>query len=446
MNILHYTLGLPPYRTGGLTKYSVDLMREQVKDGDSVFLLWPGKIRLAVKETSIKKRASFEGIKSYELINPLPVSLINGINNTAVYTKPCDINVYKDFIVKIKPDIVHIHTLMGIHREFFDACRDLGVKTVFTSHDYFGLCPMVSLLYDSMPCDNDNGCEKCVRCNSYALSYKKLVVLQSPLYRYLKDSSLVKMLRRRFKNKASSNFLQPENIPANSSDADQYKRLREYYLYMLSSVDKIHFNSSNTKRIFSRFINTDNSEVISITHGDISNNKRYKSRGKRLRLAYLGPQLSYKGYNMLIDALDELSVSYEGQFELNIYMAPEDKRAYFNIHQPYAYSQLENVLESCDVVLCPSLWYETFGFTVLEALSYGVPVVITENVGAKDIVEDGKTGIVIKAEKKELVSALTDILNNSSLLTQMNRYIVENTDIKTMDDHAGEIKGFYGRV
>lgn len=31
MKILHYNLGLPPYRSGGLTKYSTDLMIEQSK-------------------------------------------------------------------------------------------------------------------------------------------------------------------------------------------------------------------------------------------------------------------------------------------------------------------------------------------------------------------------------------------------------------------------------
>ena len=42
MKILHYSLGFPPYRTGGLTKFNYDLMIEQVKEGNDVALLWPG--------------------------------------------------------------------------------------------------------------------------------------------------------------------------------------------------------------------------------------------------------------------------------------------------------------------------------------------------------------------------------------------------------------------
>ena len=42
MRILHYCLGFPPFRTGGMTKYCMDLMNEQNKAGHEVALLWPG--------------------------------------------------------------------------------------------------------------------------------------------------------------------------------------------------------------------------------------------------------------------------------------------------------------------------------------------------------------------------------------------------------------------
>ena len=32
MKILHYFLGFPPYRSGGLTKYAFDLMTAQVEE------------------------------------------------------------------------------------------------------------------------------------------------------------------------------------------------------------------------------------------------------------------------------------------------------------------------------------------------------------------------------------------------------------------------------
>ena len=79
MNILHYALGFPPYRTGGLTKYAIDLAREQVMEGHNVSLIWPGEIKLIGKKNKIRKRSLVLGINSFEIINPLPVSYDEGI-------------------------------------------------------------------------------------------------------------------------------------------------------------------------------------------------------------------------------------------------------------------------------------------------------------------------------------------------------------------------------
>ena len=53
MRILHYSLGLPPYRSGGLTKYCTDLMVEQAKSNDEIFLLFPGRMNF-IKKDNVK--------------------------------------------------------------------------------------------------------------------------------------------------------------------------------------------------------------------------------------------------------------------------------------------------------------------------------------------------------------------------------------------------------
>ena len=71
---------------------------------------------------------------------------------------------------------------------------------------------------------------------------------------------------------------------------------------------------------------------------------------------------------------------------------------------------------SADLLVAPSIWYETFGFTVLEALSYGVPVIVSDHVGAKDIV--GQNGIIVKAGNVDQLkdAILTcDIIVNSQV-------------------------------
>ena len=56
MKILHYALGFPPYRTGGMTKFCMDLMGKQHKDGHQVAMMWPGQMGFIHKSVSVHDR------------------------------------------------------------------------------------------------------------------------------------------------------------------------------------------------------------------------------------------------------------------------------------------------------------------------------------------------------------------------------------------------------
>ncbi|MBR4016776.1 MAG: glycosyltransferase, partial [Oscillospiraceae bacterium] len=98
MNILHYFLGFPPYRSGGLTKYAFDVMSAQVDMGYRVSALWPGEIKLFGNTVRICRRKEISGIHSYELINPLPVALDEGVADPAAYMVPCKNEAYEEFL------------------------------------------------------------------------------------------------------------------------------------------------------------------------------------------------------------------------------------------------------------------------------------------------------------------------------------------------------------
>ena len=70
---------------------------------------------------------------------------------------------------------------------------------------------------------------------------------------------------------------------------------------------------------------------------------------------------------------------------------------------------LATVYDGMDVLIVPSIWKETFGFVVLEALSYGVPVIVSDNVGAKDIVKQYDERFVFTSAS-ELLALLNQIL------------------------------------
>lgn len=75
------------------------------------------------------------------------------------------------------------------------------------------------------------------------------------------------------------------------------------------------------------------------------------------------------------------------------------------------------------MLVAPSIWYETFGYTVLEALSYGVPVIVSEHVGAKDIIPDGCGVVIENIDAEKLWKVIREL--NVSALERMNQNILD---------------------
>ena len=62
---------------------------------------------------------------------------------------------------------------------------------------------------------------------------------------------------------------------------------------------------------------------------------------------------------------------------------------------PIPFSQLLAYYHACDLLIFPSS-SEGFGYPVLEAFSCGKPVLILDTFGVNELVEDGRTGLVVK--------------------------------------------------
>lgn len=438
MKILHYSLGFPPYRTGGLTKFCIDTMLEQKRIGNDVSLLWPGEIKLFKKNIAIKERQNYQGIKSWELINPLPISYDEGIADVNAFTAPCDKSVFYEFLNKVSPDVIHIHTLMGLYKEFISAARDLGIKTVFSVHDFFSICPKVTMYRRNRVCCCVNDYSECPNCNLTALSLKKIKILQSPLYRVLKDSSISQKLRKKHRDQYLSGEvgkrLESSSIP--KASILDYKRIRQYYGQIIEQINLVHYNSMTTKNIFECYFKPKDSRVITISHADIRDNRRKKKFGDTLQLTYLGPQGGGKGFFCLQAALNELWMERK-DFHLNVFFTPTEQSPYIKAHGKYTYKNLEMIFDKTDVLIVPSIWYETFGYTVLEALSFGVPVIASGNVGAKDIIPKRGGIIVDNITVHNLKEAIAGL--NRDMLNEMNREILLKADIKTIEEMTKEI-------
>lgn len=451
MKILHYALGTPPFRRGGMTQYCLDLMEQQIKSNNTVDLIWPGQIYSLSSKVRIKRHKNYLISNdifcgSIEIINPIPVPLMDGIRKPKHFLILKDIKYFDDFFDENSYDVLHVHSFMGLCEEMLVSAKNHGIKLIFTSHDYFPLCPRCTLFNNGSYCRSE-ACEKCVVCNKNGLSLIKIFMLQSNLYKIIKESIIIKKLRNSHNN--NMYIVSDESSDSDSVNPDsikQYKIMKKRNCEMLDLFDLIIFNSSGTKLVYqSQGYISKKSIVFPVNNKAICDNKIIRSySNNKVRFGFMAPLTTHKGYNFIRDASQKLWDEGYKNFEVH-YFCDSEKKPYNISHPPYKYEDLNLVMNMFDVAITPSASPETFGFTVLEAQSYGVPTIVSSLVGSKDLIVNGKNGMICEPTSLSLYDKMKKILDNPNILINMNEYIYENIEIMNMEQHSKKIMGLYER-
>lgn len=188
MRILHYSLGIFPHRAGGLNRYATDLIKEQRKEHD-VALLYPCGYRWWQKECYISKKKIQDGVTHYRLVNSLPIPLLHGIGNPEDFMgKPISLKSFEHCYNEFRPEVLHLHTLMGLPEAALFFFKEKGVRIVYTSHDYFGICPKVNLINEKGKMCEGPTQDRCTVCNASAPSTLYLRLRNCKLAFQLRDS------------------------------------------------------------------------------------------------------------------------------------------------------------------------------------------------------------------------------------------------------------------
>ncbi len=444
MHILHYTLGLPPERSGGLTKYATDLMVEQAKGDNAVSLLYPGYYTFWRKPTTrIRKKGIFNHVSTFEIVNPVPVPLLHGIKSPeSIYNPKYRLNAKQltKFFITVTPDVFHIHTFMGLPLELLRFLKERKVKIVYTTHDYFGLCAKVNFIdYNKELCNAPNA-EKCAKCNYNAPS-ELFIKLRNSGY-ILRHKNLIK------KGSPHPSLSKPVEIKTNEDAVKSFEKLINWYKDLFTYIDAFHFNSQITKEVFSKFLQVRYHSVISITHSNIKSQRTLKIYTNRLiRIGFIGSLEPYKGFYLLKKALISLMHKGINNWKLQAWGSSETgcdsdcaNIVYKGRFNP---EQLKQVLANIDFLVVPSIWFETFGFVTLEAISNGVPVLVSQNVGSKDIVKSIAAEFIVEPTVAGLERKIGNILSNPDILADYNRKIMEMPFSFDLKSHAEEIANFY---
>lgn len=460
MKILHYIPGFPPVRGGGLVKYALDLIEAESKKND-VVILAPGPIsHNPAKRTkvSIRYAGKWKGIPKYKIINPLPIPMANGIQDILWFTLPCDIRPYQQFLKNTKPDLIHLHTFMGVHSEFLKEAVHNRIPVVYTTHDYFGICPKTDLMYGLEPCPQPG--KHCAECSRYAFSPKRLILEQSDLYEFYRNSSLLVKLfqKKRFTNKflnirssqpiisSSEIKFDTQKLPEiNTKKQENYEYLLSYYISMFFLITRFHFNSNMARNVYEKFLGKLNGQVINISNKAVTDQRTIRTQCKCLRLGYLGGDSPYKGLRRLLSIINVLYDKGYNNLELHLYGCKEvNEYPFCKYHNSYN-NNLKEVFNSMDILAVPSIWEETFGMVVVEALSFAVPVIISEKVGAKDILDKSKKplGIIIPDSDQAWLDTLIKIYTNKEIIKHMNENICNAALDFRYEKHLNNILEFY---
>lgn len=434
MNILHITLGIPSKRSGGLISYSYSLAKEEQKLGNSVSILYPGERRLVSKRSHIKKDGVIDGITTYRLVNPNFVPVPLGVSKPSLVMKSIDGRIFAEFLDIVKPDIVHIHTLMGFPIEFFLEIDRRNIFSVFSTHDYYGLCPRASFMYKGVTSCQGMQAQRCFECNYFCKNSSfSQFVLQSRWYPLLKNNRLLKALKKR----KTTDSIQKTNeaCPAPSEkDLEGYKTLQQYFADIFKRIKVIHCNSSVTNSFFKR-LNAQCFTLNLTTDGIVDNrnvNKNFNE--KKLIVGYIGIASAHKGFQLMINVAKNLSQYRDIEFKFygDSFGIDKDLKNCVNCGT-FSHDRISEIMNQIDVLVIPSIWYETFGFVGLEAIANCVPVLVSNRAGIKDVFPYSDN--IFEPNVDCLSNRVIDIYNNREILIKLLN-IQKQIHIPTMREHT----------
>jgi lipopolysaccharide heptosyltransferase II len=152
------------------------------------------------------------------------------------------------------------------------------------------------------------------------------------------------------------------------------------------------------------------------------------------RIGVVGRITPIKGHAFFIQAIARVIRMFPRIKVLIVGDSPEDKPEYreslkalirkLDIEKYIEFlgsrHDMPRVMSELDILVLPSIGQEAFGRVIIEAGASGVPVVATRIGGAVDIIEDGKTGLLVKpGDIMEMVDSVIKLLKDRSLARRM---------------------------
>lgn len=158
-------------------------------------------------------------------------------------------------------------------------------------------------------------------------------------------------------------------------------------------------------------------------HVDLPNRTSEKSPGGPLRVLFAGALTQRKGLADLFAAMKMVDSNAIELVVMGSLLQPlqwyRDRFANFVYEPPRPHRDFLQLMQSCDVFVFPSI-VEGRALVQQEAMACGLPLIATQNAGAADLIEDGRTGFLVPIRSPEAVAEkISWCAANRSLISGM---------------------------
>ncbi len=402
MRILHILHQFMPEKIGGTELYTQTLARHQVQRGHHVAIFTPA----THPETAVTVENGVQ-VHRVRVRERSPAGVFR-----SNFRQPEIETAFGSVYHVTQPDLVHVQHLMGLP---INLVKQIDVPTVVTLHDYWYLCLNAQLLtnYDDSICDGPRNwvnCGQCALARARLPSVGLLGAGLAPLlgWRHTK-------LRQVLDNAAA--LIAPTRFT------------RDIYAQMGLSAEQIQVVAHGIK-------------LPAVMPAPAP-------RSKGLRIAYVGGIARQKGLDALVTAVNQLPNDVELHIYGDLTAFPQYTREleHLNEHPGIRFAgrlphdELWNALAQADVLVVPSLWYETAALVIQEAFAAGVPVVASRLGALQERVQDGVDGrLFTPGDANELTNILTEFNEHPQSLDRLREGI---RPVITIEEHINAIEDIY---
>ena len=284
---------------------------------------------------------------------------------------------FEQLIEEERPDIIHLNIFQSqLTGSIIDAARKYNIPIVYTAHDLKSICPNYQML------NHGNICEKCIN-GDYVNCFKSGCMKDSRL-----KSLLATLEAEVYKNKQIYKKVDWVITPSNF-----YKRkIEEAKVFNCPIVHIPNFLPEKTE-----YFSISKKGDYFLYFGRLSKEKGVLTLIEAYALSNIQSPLYIVGTGPIENQVKDLVQKYELGHKIHLLGFKTGK-------------ELTNIISNALCVCLPSEWYENGPYSIMEAQALGRPVLVSNNGGLPELVEDAVTGFVVKPKDvKDLSNRIVQI-------------------------------------